>query len=139
MDYRELRRIEETARVQTTYGDEVSPILSPVREIGTPVRGSKRSVGGGNTPVRCSYTLARASGGNDHDARLASVFRWRRAGYDFHRLNGFDGKLIGEDLALLVGDRLAVDGERIRGVVADAVEETIGIGSDSRRGQSYQR
>jgi hypothetical protein len=45
------------------------------------------------------------------------------------------GKLVGEDLALLVGDGLAVDGEGVGGVVAEAVEEAVGVGGDAGRGR----
>ena len=55
------------------------------------------------------------------------------------RFDGIDGNLIGKYLALLIGDRLAVDRERVLGVVADAVEEAVGIGGDSRRGKSDKR
>ena len=87
----------------------------------------------------CGYTLARACGRYDHHAGLASVFRGRRAGYDFHRLDRIEWDLIGKDFALLVGNRLAVEAERILRVVAEPVEKAIGIGSDSRRGQRNQR
>ncbi len=50
-----------------------------------------------------------------------------------------DGKLVGEDLALLVGDGLAVDGEGVGGVVAEAVEEAVGVGRDAGGGQRDQR
>jgi hypothetical protein len=47
--------------------------------------------------------------------------------------------LIGEDLALLVCDRLTVDGKRVRRVVAESMKETVRIGCYTRRGQGYQR
>ena len=89
--------------------------------------------------MRCGHPLPGACGRHNHNAGLAPILRRRCAGYDFHRLNGIDGKLVGEHFALLVGNRLAVDGERILRVIADPVEEAIGIGSDSRRGESNQR
>jgi len=42
--------------------------------------------------------------------------RPRRAADDLDGLNRVGGNLVGEDLALLVGDRLAVHGERVGGV-----------------------
>ena len=83
--------------------------------------------------MRRGHALARARGRDNHHAGLASVFRGRRARDHFHGLNRVEGNLVGEDFALLVGDRLAVDGERIFRVVAQAVKETVGIGGDSRR------
>jgi hypothetical protein len=47
--------------------------------------------------------------------------------------------LIGEDLALLVGDGLAIDGERVGCVVAEAVEEPVGIGRDAGSGECDER
>ena len=49
-----------------------------------------------------------------------------------------DGNLVGEDLALLVGDGLAVDGERVGSVIAEAVEEAVGVGGDARSGEGYK-
>jgi hypothetical protein len=84
----------------------------------------------------CSYALARACGRNNHDTGLASVFRRRGTRDHFHGFDRINRKLVGKDFALLVRDRLAVDAERIRGVVADPVEETIGIGRDPGRRKS---
>ena len=36
-----------------------------------------------------------------------------------------DRELIGDDLALLVGDRLAVDGERVLGVIAETMKKPV--------------
>ena len=83
--------------------------------------------------MRRGYTLTRARGRYNYDAGLASIFRGRRAGDDFHRLDRVEGDLIRKDLALLVGDRLAIDGKRILRVIAESVKEAVGIGGDSRR------
>ena len=45
------------------------------------------------------------------------------------------GDLVRVDAALLVGDRLVVDRELRLRVVADRMEEAVGIGHDARRGQ----
>ena len=76
---RELWRIQEPASIQTACGDEVPPVLTPVREIGRHVGCSKRSVGSGHTAVRRGHTLARARGRYNHNTGLASVFCRRRA------------------------------------------------------------
>ena len=78
--------------------------------------------------MRRRHSLARTSSCNNHDAGLASVFRRGCPRNHFHRLNCVEGKLIREHLALLVCDSLAVDGERILRVVAEPVEEAVGIG-----------
>ena len=57
---------------------------------------------------------------------------------DFHGLDRIEGYLIREDFALLIGDWLAIDGEGVGGVVAQAVEETVGIGRDAGRGKRDQ-
>ena len=72
-------------------------------------------------------------------AGLAAVLGRRRAGDDLEGLHGVGGKLVGEDLALLVGDGLAVDGEGVGGVIAEAVEEAVGVGGDAGRGEGDQR
>ena len=79
--------------------------------------------------MRRGDAQARARGHHDHQAGLAAIFRGRRAFDHFHRLHGVDRDLIRENLALLVRDRLAVDGERVRGVIAQAVEKTVGVGA----------
>ena len=71
----------------------------------------------------------------DDDAGLAAVLGGRRAVDDFEGLDGVGGKLVGEDFALLVGDGLAVDGEGVGGVVAESVEEAVGVGGDAGRGE----
>jgi len=58
---------------------------------------------------------------------------------DFHRLHGVERNLVGEHFARLIGDGLAVERERILRMIAHAMEEAIGIGCDSRRGESDQR
>ena len=90
-------------------------------------------------PVRRGHALARARGHVDHDAGLVAIFGRRRARDDLHRLNRIQGNLVGEDLALLVGDGLAIDRERVLRVIAQSVEKAVGIGGDSRRRQRHQR
>jgi len=62
---------------------------------------------------------------NDHEAGLVTVLGRGSTGDDLNGLNGVGGKLVGEDLALLVGNGLAVDGEGVGGMVAEAVEEAV--------------
>ena len=83
--------------------------------------------------------LAGAGGGHDDEAGLVAVLGGRRAGDDFERLDGVGRDLIREDLALLVGDGLAIDGEGIGGVIAQAVEQAVGIGGDAGGGSGDER
>ncbi len=55
------------------------------------------------------------------------------------RLDRVQRNLVGEDFALLIGDGLAIHRKRVLRVVAQAVEQAIGIGRDPRRGQCDQR
>ena len=111
----------------------------PVGKIEAAVGAAKRAIRSRYIAVGRGYSQPRAGGHHDHQAGLAAILRGRRAFDDFHRLHGVDRELIREDLALLVRNRLAVDGERVRGVIAESVEKTVGVGRNSRRGQRHQR
>ncbi len=76
--------------------------------------------------------MSGARGGFDDEAGLVAVLGCRSAADDLERLHSVGGKLVGEDLALLVGDGLAVDGEGVLRVIAKAMEEAVGIGCDAR-------
>ncbi len=56
-----------------------------------------------------------------------------------HRLHGVERNLVRENLALLIGDGLTIERERVLRVVTEAVKQAIGIGRNSRRGQGHQR
>ena len=56
---------------------------------------------------------------------LSAVFGRRSALNHLHRLHGIDRDLVREDLALLICDGLAIDGERIRGVIAQPVKRPL--------------
>ena len=135
----ELRRIEETAAVEPAHGDEVSPFFASVTEIEAASCRPKRAVRPGHASVRRRFAQARARGHVNYEARLVAVFGGRRAGNHFERLDRIERNLIREHLALLVGDRLAVHGKRILGVIAEAVEETVGIRGDAGRGKRDER
>jgi hypothetical protein len=132
VEHYEFRRIEKAASVQTAYRDEVPPVLATVRKFGFHVGCSERPVRSAHTAVRGGHALTGPRGRYNHNAGLASVFRRRRPGDHRQGFDRIDWKLVGKDLALLVSNWLAVDAERIRGVVADPVEEAIGIGSNPR-------
>src|SRR5882724_1694043 len=139
MDHGELGRVEKSAAVQAVGRNEVSPLLPAVAEVDPEIGGAKTSIGSRDAALRRGKALTRARGHIDYDARLLAEFRRRRAGNHFHRFDRIEGNLVGEDFALLVRDGLAVDGERVFRMVSQSVEQTIGIGGDSRRRQRYQR
>ena len=89
--------------------------------------------------MRLCDAQAGAGGHHHHQAGLSPIFGGRRAFNDFHRLDGVDRQLIGEDLAHLVGNRLAVDRKRVRGVIAESVEKAVGIGRNPWRSERHQR
>lgn len=66
-------------------------------------------------------------GGVDDQACHITVLRRRRAVDQFHRLHGIERELVGKDLGLLVGDRLAVHGNQGVRVLPERVEETVGV------------
>src|SRR6202041_971328 len=136
--YGELRTIEKSAAVQSVDGNEIAPVLAAIGKIEAGIGSAERAVGGDDAAVRSGDTLAGARGGLDDQAGLVSEFGGRGSGDNFQRLDRVNRQLIREHLALLVGDGLAVHRKRIFGVVAEPVEQTVGIRSDSRRGERYQ-
>src|SRR5271167_2042153 len=105
MNYGKFRSIQEPARVQSAYRNEVSPILAPVSDIGRSGRRAERPVGRSDAAVGSGYTLPRTGGRHDYDTCLTPVFRGWRSRYDLHRLNRIHRNLIRERLAVLVGIR----------------------------------
>ena len=130
----ELGRIEEASGVEAVGLDEVAPVLAAVGEIDAAGGGPEGAIGGADAAGGLGDSLPGAGGGDDDEAGFVAVLGRRRAGDDLDGLNGVGGKLVGEDLALLVGDGLAVDGERVGGVIAEAVEEAVGVGGDAGGG-----
>src|SRR5207249_10387520 len=59
--------------------------------------------------------------------------RWVASRNRFQRLNGIQGNLVREDLALLIRDGLAFNGERILGVISKPLEEAIRVRYHPRR------
>ena len=88
---------------------------------------------------RLGDALAGARCGHDDEAGFVAVLGRRRAADDLNGLNGVGRQLVGEDFALLVGDGLAVNGEGVGGVVAEAVKQTVGVGRHAGRGEGDER
>ena len=113
--------------------------LPPYSRSKAPDARAKTAVVGAHASVRRGYAEARARGHLNHDAGLVAIFGRRRAVDHFERLDRVHGNLVREDFALLIGDGLAVDGERVFGVVAEAVEEAVRIGGDAGRSLRNER
>jgi hypothetical protein len=77
--------------------------------------------------MRHSCSQPGSGGRYDYQAGLAAILRGWGAFNDFERLNGVDRDLIGEDLTLLVRYWLAVNGERVRGVIAESMEQPVRV------------
>ena len=69
--------------------------------------------------MRLRLPESRARRHLDHQAGLIAIFGRRGAFDHLHRLHGVERDLIREDFALLVGDGLAVERERVRSVIAE--------------------
>src|SRR5260370_35978805 len=108
MNHLDFRWIQESPALQSVYGDEVPPFLSPIGKIEANVRGAKTSVGTVYSPRRFGHAEPGFRGYFDHQARFVAKLRWRCAGDHLQRLNRIGWNLSGEDLALLVSDRLPV-------------------------------
>ena len=135
----ELGRIEKAAGVEAVGFDEVAPLLSAIGEVESAGGRAEGAIGGADASGGLCDSLARARGGDDDEAGFVAVLGRGRAGDDLDGLNGVGGNLVGEDLALLVGDGLAVDGEGVGGVIAEAVKEAVGVGCDAGGGFGHQR
>ena len=126
-------RVEEAPAAQRVGGEEVAELLAAEAEGGFLADRAEGAVLRGEA----AEGLLAESGtrdGVDHQAGLVAELRARRAGDQFHRLDGVERNLRGELLALLIGDRLAVDREAGLRVIAQRVEEAVGIGHHAGAG-----
>ena len=131
--------VQKATGIQAIEFEEVSPGLGAVANIESSRCRAKCPVGRGKTPGGFGKTLPRSRGYLNHQACLIPVLRRWRAGNDLNRLNGIGGDLVGENLALLVGDRLAVYGKRVGGMIAKSMEKSVGIRCDAGSRQGHQR
>jgi len=121
--------------LRPSHFDEVAPVLVAVAQVDGSGGRSEGPIRRGHRSSGSCDALAGAGGYVDDDAGLAAELGRRRAVDDFERLDGLGGKLVGENLALLIGDGLAVDGERVGGVVAEAVDRK--IAENGKRGYPW--
>ena len=99
----------------------------------------KATVRRGDATVRRGHPLAGARGDVDDQTRLVAVLRRWRTGNHLHRLDRIQRNLVGKNLALLIGDGLAIDRERVLGVIAQAMKKAVRVGGDAWRGERNQR
>src|SRR2546428_4740911 len=126
MHYLEFRWIEKAPAVQSVRGNEIAPSVAPEGDCAARIRGAKRAVRSGHAARRPFLPKTGARRHLDNEARLIAILCGRGAGDDLHGLNRIHGNLVGENLALLVGDGLPVNRERIFRVITQSMEKTIG-------------
>ena len=131
----ELGRIEVAIRPHRAQRQEVPDGVRAAADAGVEDRRGERSVAGGHRTRR--LRLVETGLGDDvHDeAALVAVLGGRHAGDDLHRLHRLWRNLIRVDTALLIRNRLVVDGELRLRVVADRMEEAVRVGHDAGRGE----
>ena len=139
MEDGELRRIEKAAGVETINLDKVPPLLAAIGQVEARKGRPEGAIRTGDAPGRLGNALAGARRGHDYQAGLAAVLGRRRAADHFDGLNRVGRNLVGEDLALLVGDRLAIDRKRVGCVVAQTVKEAVRVGRHTGSGERDQR
>ena len=108
---RELRGIKKAAGVEAVGLNEIAPVLSSIRKIEAGRGRPKCAIGATDAASGLGDSLAGAGGGHDHQAGLAAILGRGRAADDLDGLNRVGGDLVAEDFALLVGDRLAINGK----------------------------
>src|SRR5581483_2445876 len=129
----ELGSIQKSAGIQSVQGDKVSPLLAAVREIGIQIRAAEGAIGGSHIAVRSGHSQPGARGDIDNQTGFVPILGGWGAGNDLHGLHRIQWKLVGEDLALLVGDWLAIDREGVLCVIADSVKQAVRVGRYSGR------
>src|SRR6267154_3543382 len=70
MEHAELRPIEEPAALQPVRGDEIPPLLAPIRKVESDVGGAKASIGSRDAARRFRHPEARFGRYFDHQAGL---------------------------------------------------------------------
>ncbi len=135
----EFRPVQKPAGVHAVQRDEIADALRSVSQLESAARRPERSIGCRYRAVRLIHSEARARGHYNHQTGLIAIFGGRRALDHFHRLHRIHRQLVREDFALLIGNRLSIHRERIRSVIAQSMEQSVGIGGDAGRGQGHER
>ena len=85
--------------------------FAAVRQVEASAAGAESAVRTGHLAMGVVDAQAGTRGHDDHEAGLVAILGGRRTLNHLHGLHGVDWNLIGEDLALLIGDLLPVDRE----------------------------
>ena len=128
-----LRRIEKAPGIQAVQLKEVAVSGAAIADINGAGRLAERPIGAGDVSRGLGEAFARAGRHVDDQAGFVAVLCRRCTRDHVEGLHGVRWDLVGENLALLVGDRLAVERERVRCMVAEAVEKTVRVGSHTGR------
>src|ERR1700733_8109916 len=134
-----LGSVEKSTCVQTIRRNKIPPFLAAVGKVEAAVDRTKSAVGGRDIAVWLSYPEARSRRDVNHQAGLVSVFGRRRPFNHLHRLDRVGRYLIRKDIALLIRDRLAIQGKRVGCMIPEAVKQTVRISRNARGGQRDQR
>ena len=128
----EFRRVEKTVGPHRAHRHEVADLVRSGAEIEIRRRGVERAVAAHQRAARPPLIQPRLGDDAHHQAVLVAEFGGRDSGDHLHRLHGVGRDLVGVDPALLVGHGLVVDGELRLGVIAQRVEEAVGVGDHAR-------
>ncbi len=89
-----LRRIEESAGIQTIGCDEVAPLLSSIRQAEAAADRTEATVRREDATRRLCYTEPRSSRYLNHQACFVAVLRWRTSRYRLNRLDRIQRNLV---------------------------------------------
>ena len=108
-----LRRVQKAPGVEPVGRDEVPPVLAAVGEISIQIGTAEGAIAGRDAAMRRGRTQAGACRHIDHQAGLVAELCGRRTRDHRHRLHGVKRNLVGKYFALLIGNRLTIEGKRI--------------------------
>ena len=106
-----FRWVEKPAAVQSVRRNEVSPLRAANGQPEASPDRAEAAVGRVDSALWLGHTEARLRRHLDDQARFAAVFGWGPSRDRFQRLNRVQRNLVREDLTLLIGNGLAVNGE----------------------------
>ena len=109
--------VHETAGAGSILREELPPLTATETQIAFLTNGPERAVFGGKTAMRL-LSEPRASNRSYHERGLIAVLGRGSSINRFHGLNSVQRNLRREEVALLVGDGLVVDGKTHLGVIA---------------------
>src|SRR5579864_2786014 len=127
----ELRGVQEPSAPYAIDVKEISKFRISKPECNIAANAAVRPVGGVHISKKSSRAESRPSGDLSNQAGLIAKFGARRACSRLHALNGTNRNLGGEQLALLIADRLAVDQKTHLCVIAKRMKKSVPVGGNS--------